>query len=384
MSAACQISPPTFPSVHTIELQVRTSPASASVDDPGSKQVGGIHVATADYGFTNPKCALTLSGIPASIASTDFTAIREYIDQLEHSGAILPGQSHALTTYLASNMQIPYADLLWYYYHFSPQQKSVDLQPGMRLQVQYSSYQFVDPESAENGFVGAGEQVYHIVLQPNGKLGFETTLGPFTPFTARSQTPDQIANVVDLHTTAGSHRCYRLIYPDQIPAIGDASQVQDASANIVLLGADVLTDLETATSQFIASRDPSALTKATCLVFVGRTWITPQIPIFMNVDGVAAQRDTYLQYVPLGTTLRDVITHRQAIDPRDIPHGHHGYEVSRLIFYPQHTQQAKLNQRPVRMNQSNVPRPYFTTEPEIGRQLWELPLVAGDQVRLGA
>ena len=185
----------------------------------------------------------------------------------------------------------------------------VDLQPGMRLRVDFAANQFVAPGSALNGLVGSGQFYFAVGRDNNQRIVFDTFLSALAAPEASAPLGQATASsVIDLQAAGAARRHYRLFYPTQLPpatAPGDGR----LSRNVTLVGADTLLDLKAATDAYIQSGTPTATTSGLPIIaigFRGRAIAVPEIAVYVNRQA-GDMRHSALVYVPVGTTLRQLL-----------------------------------------------------------------------------
>jgi hypothetical protein len=252
---------------------------------------------------------LTIDSSKASIAwQFDSTPIRQplsqaflaFMLQLEQQG-LLPGRSTLVQQLLAQNLPLTFTETLYYQYGFNPANGYINLQPGMRLRVDFQEYQEPDPGNQDflNGFVGTGTSYIEVAsfMNASGNL-----LTGFNPFLAALQSTTVAANTggaggsIDLMGATYGYPYFRLFYPKSV-ASADSTGYVGTQANISLVGASTLSNLNTATQAYLTSGTCSGCA-AVQTFFRGRVTVTPEIPVF--VVGV-------LRYVPVGTTIRNLM-----------------------------------------------------------------------------
>lgn len=186
----------------------------------------------------------------------------------------------------------------------------VDLLPGMRLRVDFAANQFVGPGSQLNGLVGSGQFYFYIGRDSNQRVVFDTFLGAIAaPETTAPFGQSTASGLSDLQAAGAPRRHYRLFYPTQLPpatAPGDSRLTR----NVTLLGADTLADLKAATDAYTASGTIAGASSGNLPIiavsFRGRAVAVPEIGVYVN-RRVADYRQSTLTYVPLGTTLRQLL-----------------------------------------------------------------------------
>ncbi|HEY9830996.1 MAG TPA: hypothetical protein V6D26_10470, partial [Stenomitos sp.] len=257
----------------------------------------------------------------------------------------------------------------------------VDLQPGMRLRVEYQSYQLVnlttDPtQPYRNGFVGNGTAYYEVCSY--GENG--SSIG-FSPFLSRIEsttvTPSRggAGGIIDLLGVDYARPYYRLFYPKQFPS-SDEKGFSGSQKNVTLVGADNLEALKKATEAYQTRGNFDGLTQIVYAFFRGRAIVTPEIAFFLNEQPT---------YVSVGTTIRQFISSYANL-PRGkelerIQEERYGFSYRRsldnTLLYKLPSSSVNTNgsspgYEPVFFNKNNY-QLYST-----GRDSFDLPILAGD------
>lgn len=264
---------------------------------------------------------------------SNFATFLAHLEPLEIADqTIVSGGTYFIAQQVAAALPKALNEMLFYSYSFNPGTNAggppsttpyVDLQPGMRLRLEVSGLQYGGPNSQPfNGFVGAGRFSYDVVswVDQQGKrcTGFDAFLGAIAgpSITFGSGAQDKVvAGIIDLHAQGQQRRHYRLFYPNTYIAANVAGNTALAS-NVALIGADTLTDMGTATSQYLTKglcgqAQPGNL-PIICLVFLGRVIAIPEIAITLSStltlqSGQPAVTYSQLLYVPIGTTVRHML-----------------------------------------------------------------------------
>ncbi|HET6209040.1 MAG TPA: hypothetical protein VFD94_01580 [Jatrophihabitans sp.] len=279
----------------------------------------------APYTQANVSVQITITGVNAwSCAAVtrqtlmaNFTAFLLAIETLETAGALLPGSARRIGSMIADQMPAPLVESLFWRYSLSPGTYPktlpyIDIRPGMRLRVDSSVSQFVNPGAQQNSYV-AGSRLYYPVgstgpasgsgarpLSFNGLLATikSPTVQP-GPQAGSGSTAVGAAGAFDLEPSGGARPYWRLIYPASVPSPFSAGD-QAITDNVVLLGAASLAALEAATAAYpnLAGNTPPNVSVA----FLGRSLVVPEIPVFLTV-----RNSTSVQWVAVGSTLANLI-----------------------------------------------------------------------------
>lgn len=226
-----------------------------------------------------------------------FDDLLAQINKLEGQ-LVYPGGLGLIRSVLAHHLPATFAENLYFHYGYfqgtaGKIQTYVDLQPGMRLRIEF------DP--------GAGQPAYDLVewVRADG-----TPQLAFDAFFASTELPQVASNtggdksVIDLASALKLRRFLRLCYPPSM-ASSDAPESKSIVQRVTLLGADSLSDLQIATTAYYTTKpitNPGILVSS----LQGRIVAVPQIALLLNGA---------LIYVPLGTTVRQVFS-RFTLVPR--------------------------------------------------------------------
>jgi hypothetical protein len=238
------------------------------------------------------------------------------LEALELSAKMLvAGGAEVLAQRVAEALPVPIGDSLYYRTGFNAgfglsSSPFVDLQPGMRLRVDFAANQFVAPGSPLNGLVGAGQFYFAIGRDSGQRIVFDTFLSAIAaPETTAPLGQATASGVIDIQAAGAARRHYRLFYPSQLPpatAPGDSRLTR----NVTLIGADTLADLGAATDVYTTSGEIAAAASGNlpiiAISFRGRAIAVPEIGVYVN-RRVGDYRQSNLTYVPVGTTLRQLL-----------------------------------------------------------------------------
>ena len=328
--------------------------------------------------------AWSCAAVARQTLMANFTAFLLAVEALELAGSLLPGSAGVIGSRVADQMPAPLAETLFWRYGLSPglYPKTipyVDVRPGMRLRVDTSASQFVNPGAPQNFYV-AGPQVVFPVGSTGGGAGprlvtFDALLAAIKAPTVQpppqqpsASSSEGAAGALDLEPTGGRRAYWRLIYPGSVPSpysTGDLSIVD----NVVLLGAATRSALEAATAAYpdLGGGNPPNVT----IAFLGRSLVVPEIPVFVSLRSAPSQG----QWVPVGTTLANLIEQFAALPTATTPSvlGSSGF-LRPTAFSPS--------------GGTTAPVTLTTTAPS-GIQLaalppaiFDVPLIAGDGISL--
>jgi hypothetical protein len=252
----------------------------------------------------------------------NFTSFCTQVEALELSSKTLViGGAMVIAQRIAEALPVPIGESLLYRAGFNPgfganNSPYVDLQPGMRLRVDFAANQFVAPGSQLNGLVGSGQFYFNIGRDNSQRIVFDTFLSALAaPETTAPLGQASASGAIDLQAAGAARRHYRLFYPTQLPAAtapGDARLTR----NVAMIGADTLPDLAAATDAYqqggnlaSAARDNLPII---AIGFRGRAIAVPEIGVYVNRQ-VGDMRHSALTYVPIGTTLRQLLDQQAGV-----------------------------------------------------------------------
>lgn len=241
-------------------------------------------------------------------------AFDSFLQQCEvlENNVLQPGASAVLRAVAAQWVPSTFAENLYFahgvFSQDNPGQTYFDLQPGMRLRLDFQARQFVPPTGGPgplSGFVGGPAVTADVVgtTDPSGvpKIGIDA----FLSAVRLPPIPDStggFGDLIDLAAKVGpGQRHIRFCYPPQFFA-ADSGGGASASGNIAVLSAPDLVTLAKATAAYYATGAPGA---ALLGFFRGRTAIQPQIPVLVGGTGT--------HFVPLGTTARQLLERFAAV-----------------------------------------------------------------------
>jgi len=310
------------------------------------------------------KCA------PAARAAlmANFVSLLEWIEQdLELNGNLVPGSTMRIAAALADNIPAPLNETLFYRYGLSPGFAAgtipyVDIRPGMRLRVETSASQFIAPGSTLNGYIATGRFEYDVSsVPPSGMIlpavAFDPFLGAIATPAITEASPVTAGGIIDLQAVGGAQAYWRLIYP---ATMTPPNQSGDAAIldNVAMIGAPSYNALQTATSGYPsvpASPDTTAL-------FLGRSVIVPEIPIWLTL-----RQQTDILYVPVGTTVANIVERYTSVS-----------------LNPQQNVISTMNRVTTATPSGNslAVQFYPSTASSIDPRIYQLPLIAGDNITL--
>jgi hypothetical protein len=256
------------------------------------------------------RLALNLTGRDSAALRADYDDLLAKVAAASPLGA---GAVSVLERRIAERVPADYDALLYYYYGWDVDAGRIDLEGGMRLRVDPQHYQFVqasDP-SAKRGFVGSGS--FHIAVNSYSYArsdGSHAQLLGFGPFASqlRTNAGTDIAyqgagGVFDLLKDGNRKAFFRMFFPAQ-PSTGLGPE-----RVVTIVGTDTLADMHAVTKDFDPDGE-SLPTKGSTFFFRGKALVVPEIQVFVAGHGV---------YVPIGTTLRQLIESSDHIPAAALP-----------------------------------------------------------------
>jgi len=321
------------------------------------------------------KCALSArQSLMANF--TDFITQIEAQFEINSSPILSPGATSIIAAQIAENLPAPVAETLFYRCGFNSGftgsgAPSVNLTPGMRLRIEFESSQYLSPGSPFNSYISDGQFYYYVCSVPGSNnqrlLAFDPFLGQIAaPKIQQSgSAPFSASGIIDLESAGMARRYYKLVYPQNMIA-GNLPGDSSAAKNIVLTGANNLSDLSAGTGSAVSS------------IFRGRTIVVPEIPVYLSSGGQST-----LVYVPVGTSVANLLERFTAWKP--LYFNQQVVSLSRLQAAPGMIMtNSKWTFNPAG-NQSISYKPvqflYNVPNTQVGNiQSYDLPLVSGDLV----
>ncbi len=272
-----------------------------------------------------------------------------FLQKLE-AAPIEPGALTLVQSRIAERLPITLDSLLFYYYGLDADGKQINLQAGMRLRVDYQSYQFVHPadKTANSGFVGSGTAYYSLTSSGDEEnfntLSFDAFLSQIQPYVNTDIAKVGAGGSLDTFQAGYQHPYMRLIYPSQLASSQGALIPEQAAA---LVGATSLTALDQGMN-------------VSTFYFRGRAAVVPEIAVVLQGKPL---------FIPIGTTLQQLMEQTLSV-PSALP----GKSLSASTGRP------RLS-RVVHDGVDNAPNYEFINLEEMV-PIFDLPLVKGDRIDL--
>ncbi|MFK7969912.1 MAG: LamG domain-containing protein [Bacteroidia bacterium] len=276
---------------HTVEL-----PALFKADETLADE-GGIFSLVQ----SGNDCSLTIN--MAADAAAQMAAFDGLLLMTESNANVVPGAVALLRQRMAEAMPADASASGMYHFGFNAEKRYVDVYPGMRLRVEYQNYQFVHPsdDQAGTGFIGSGSSFYDVVAK-GANVGFDSFAGSMRPALRDDNT---VAGLLDLQGHAYPY--FRLFFPHQ-----GGDNWQGAERATMLLGASSYQRLLDATNEYELQTKISDNDDWVKLSFRGKAVVVPEVCIFENEQAI---------YVPVGTTLRQVLHQSRNLAPSTLASG---------------------------------------------------------------
>jgi hypothetical protein len=240
------------------------------------------------------------------------TAYLAFLTGLEAvAGGLVPGALALVQQVIAQGLPFSFAETLYYAYGFDPTNGVVNVQPGMRVRVDFESFQLVNPGSSPSvlsGYGGSGSAYFDVGSLPANATAFPSV---FDAFLAQMTIPVVAPNTggsggaIDFQGPNYQLPYIRVFYPPTFPS-SDAGGSTSLAQNVVILWANTFTTLANATTRFLTYRNFQGITGVQYAFFRGRTAVIPEIAC--TVNGVET-------WVPIGTTVRQLLARLTALPP---------------------------------------------------------------------
>jgi hypothetical protein len=301
-----------------------------------------------------------------------FNRFRQMLEGLP-AACLVSGGAGIIANRIAQALPLNYPGTSLFAYGLDSESRYVDLLPGMSLRIDYGTYQYINPSSVvggnRNAYTGTGSTRFQIRRRADGLIGVNAFTDALSSFQMALGNPPQISGVLDLEARGNNMAYCRLIYPPQIDNVVTIKSAPDASRNVTLIMARTLSDLETATKNYL--KDGSCGDVGQCLFFSGRCAAYPEITVLLNGSPVI---------VPLGTTLKDMIATVITVSIDEVLNG-----SFQLLFW-RWAQPSLLDSDQgwnVGYALTTVQFESTTTvNAATGLTQWDLPLAMGDYIQL--
>jgi len=308
-----------------------------------------------------------------SIRTEVLDAYRTFLGSLESNGMGAIGVK-LVKTRLAEVIPVTFNELLFYHYGLNQAEGYVDLQPGMRLRVDYQNYQLVHPAQDQrlHGYTGGGTSYLQIATQRSTGNGSQLSLS-FDPFVVGMQNVlveagagdgSSVAGIIDLHKSAYRKPYLRLFYPNAYPGISSAGWF-GTEKNITLIGADTTTNLQRVTDDEYLKKGAVTSGNGQAFYFRGRTTVIPEIAIQVNGQS---------EYVALGATFRQLLERYLSV-----PGAMDGQDLSQIGVQAQRLMHQGLDGK---QTYRTIHFEHYQVYSD-GSDVYDIPLLKGDRITLG-
>jgi hypothetical protein len=302
-----------------------------------------------------------------------FAALLNQLEAMEDDGQLRRGTARYVTQRIVDALPVQLSEALFYRYGFNSASGYVDLVPGMRLRIEYGSFQSVGPGQPLNSFTGSGVGYYEIstfLKQSNGKF-FETLA--FNSYIAANRTPliaptsCGASSIIDVQSQHGPRRYYRLLYPKTFIS-PTYSGNPGLAENVTLVGADTRALIQSVTDDYENGRPIFTGANVDAIYFGGRALLIPELLVFVN---------SVPTWVAVGTTVRNVVERA----------GHFPFAtaVGDLDTFLISRQYYQMNdQAPATgTNYLGITLvPLTDVKGYLGPDVYELPVIAGDSIKI--
>jgi hypothetical protein len=325
---------------------------------------------------TGENCTLTITAAGRSQPDLKLNYL-EFLKALEKA-PLIAGAANLIKARIAERVPVTVDQLLFYHYGVDAGQNYVDLQAGMRLRVDYQTYQFIQPSKDQSskdktvysGFIGSGTTYYQLNSYPypattdgvTPLLGFDSFLNLMQPLVKTNVAKVGAGGVIDLLSPGYRMPYFRLVYPSQFAE----EEQKGAEQFATLIGATDLTKLQAATAELQGDGTLTPSDDCISVYFRGRAAVIPEISVFVQGQPV---------FVPVGTTLRHVLERYSSV-PAALPKQSLSLltgnpYISRLIH-----DEVKSKPSYHVVNLEATPTTNSSTD------IYDLPLVKGDRIVL--
>jgi hypothetical protein len=321
--------------------------------------------------------------IPAYVWNTDpqdrqklataFAALLSQLEAMEDNGQLRRGTARYVAQRIVDGLPLQLSEALFYRYGFNASSGYVDLMPGMRLRIEYGSFQSIGPGQPLNSFTGSGVGYYDIstfLKQANGK--FVDTIA-FSSYLAANRAPSiaptsgGASSIIDVQSQHGPRRYYRLLYPKTFISptyMGNPGVAE----NVTLVGADTWALIQSVTEDYESGRPIFTGADVDAVYFAGRALLIPELLMFVN---------SVPTWVAIGTTVRNVVERMGHFSFATALGDYDAFLMARQYY--QMNEQAPSTDT----NYLDIILVPLTDVTEyFGPDVYELPVIAGDSIQI--
>jgi hypothetical protein len=305
--------------------------------------------------------------------ATAFAALLSQLEAMEDNDQLRRGTARYVAQRIVDGLPLQLSEALFYRYGFNASSGYVDLMPGMRLRIEYGSFQSIGPGQPLNSFTGGGVGYYDIstfLKQANGKfvdaIAFNSYLSA-NRAPSIAPTSSGASSIIDVQSQHGPRRYYRLLYPKTFISptyMGNPG----ISENVALVGADTWGLIQSVTDDYENGRPIFTGATVDAVYFAGRALLIPELLMFVNSAPT---------WVAIGTTVRNVVERMGHFPFATLMVDYDTFLISRQYY--QMNPQAPDTQT----NYLNVILvPVSDLRQYSGPDVYELPVIAGDSIKI--
>jgi len=305
--------------------------------------------------------------------ATAFAALLTQLEAMEDNGQLRRGTARYVAQRIVDALPLQLSEALLFRYGFNAASGYVDLIPGMRLRIEYGSFQSIGPGQPLNSFTGSGVGYYQIstfLKQSDGN--FVDTIA-FNSYLAANRAPfiaptyRGASSIIDVQSQHGTRRYYRLLYPKTFisPTYSGNPGVAE---NVTLVGADTLALIQSVTDDYESGKPILTGAGVDAVYFAGRALIIPELLVFVN---------SVPTWVAVGTTVRNVV---ESVGHFSFPTALENFGAFTIArqYYQMNNQAPPSNTNYLQITLV----PLGDVKEYLGPDVYELPLVAGDSIKI--
>jgi hypothetical protein len=295
------------------------------------------------------------------------------LEAMEHNGQLRRGTARYVRQRIVDALPLQLSETLFYRYGFNASAGYVDLMPGMRLRIEYGSFQSIGPGQPLNSFTGSGVGYYDVstfLKQSNGE--FVETIA-FNSYLAASRAPTIAAtssgasSIIDVQSQHGPRRYYRLLYPKTFIS-PTYSGNPGAAENVTLIGADTLALIQSATDDYENGQPIFTGAGVDAVYFAGRALLIPELLMFVN---------SVPTWVAVGTSVRNVVERMGHFSFATALGDYDAFMIARQ-YYQMNDQFPSTDTNYLEI--ALVPLTDVTEY--LGPDVYDLPVIAGDSIKI--
>lgn len=304
--------------------------------------------------------------------ATAFADLLSQLEAMEDNSQLRRGTARYVTQRIVDALPLQLSEALLYRYGFNASSGYVDLMPGMRLRIEYGSFQAVGPGQPLNSYTGSGVGYYDVstfLKQANTNLVDTVAFNSFlaanrAPFIA--PTTSGASSIIDVQSQHGPRRYYRLFYPKTLisPTYGGDPGMAE---NVTLVGADTWALIQSVTEDYENGKRIFTGANVDALYFNGRALLIPELLMFVN---------SVPTWVAIGTTVRNVIESMGHFSFATAVAEYKAFSMARQ-YYQMNDQAPASETNYLKVNFIPLTNVYEYFGPDV----YELPVIAGDSIK---